>query len=99
MEIEPVSSEFYDFFSTQWDLEQKPSKWKEFIEILRNRVQELYQNEPEKLLQILYRLDVPEEQFIYATQLENFNDKIDYLTQKIVERELKRYEFRKNYKG
>lgn len=96
---DPVSPDFYELVSQRWELEKLPSQWSLFIQTLKNKIKDLYQNQPEKLLQILYRLDVPEEQFIYASQLENLDETVQYLTQKIVERELKRYHFRKNYKG
>ncbi len=96
---EPVNPDFYELVSQKWELEENPSQWSLFIQTLKNRVMDLYQNQPEKLLQILYRLDVPEEQFIYASQLETIAETVQYLTQKIVDRELKRYHFRKNYKG
>jgi hypothetical protein len=99
MNKEPVPLEFYELVSPRWELEQVPSEWSTFIKLLRDRVLELYQNQPERLLQILYRLDVPEEHFIYASQLETLEDTVQFLTQKIIERELKRYYFRKNYKG
>ncbi len=99
MNNEPISSDFYEIVSGRWELETVPSQWSLFIKALKTKVLELYQNEPERLIQILYRLDVPEEQFIYAIQMENENDKVEYLTQKIIERELKRYHFKKNYKG
>lgn len=98
MKNEPINQDFYELVSHHWEIETVPSEWTLFIQALKNKIHDLYQNQPEKLIQILYRLDVPEDQFIYATQLEKIEDTIQYLTQKIIERELKRYHFRKKYR-
>ncbi len=99
MNEEPVSEDFYVSVLNRWEIEEFTSEWRLFIQTLKFKVRQLYENQPEKLLQILYRLDVPEEQFIFSTQLESIEETVEYLTQKIIDRELKRYQFRKNYKG
>lgn len=66
----------------------------ELVKLLATRVEELLRIEPEKLLQLLYRLDVSEEKAKRA--LASKNPSVA-LAKEIIARELLRQEMRRRY--
>lgn len=91
-------NDFYLTVYERWEIDDASPNWNAFVEALRAKVLDLYLHNPEKLIQILYRLDVPEQQFIHATELNTPIETAEFLARKIIDRELKRYYFRKNFK-
>lgn len=95
--MEP-QNDFYLAVYDRWEIDNAMPNWNAFVEALQAKVLDLYLHNPEKLIQILYRLDVPEQQFIQATELNSPSESAAFLARKIIDRELKRYYFRKNFK-
>lgn len=96
---EITEMDFLQPVCNRWELQCFDLNWTKFVEALKVRVEGLLVKEPEKLIWILYRLDVPEEQFYEAMSLESKDLTVNFLVQKIIEREIKRYQFRKKYQG
>lgn len=69
-------------------------EWEKLEYYLAIQVKNFIKNAPERLLQIAYRLDLPEQEFKEAFSKQD----VSKIVEIILKREQKRLEFRKNYK-
>ncbi|MDW8296330.1 MAG: hypothetical protein RMJ97_05525 [Raineya sp.] len=72
---------------------QNLHSWEDLRNYLLHWVQNLLQKAPERLLQVAYRLDLPENEFSEAFAKQDSPRIVEIMLQ----RELKRLEFRKKY--
>jgi len=72
-------------------------------ELLRNRLTEvihyLLNNDIQKLLTAVYRIDVPEDKFKSAMENDDINLISENIADLILEREFRKVEYRKKYSG
>jgi hypothetical protein len=84
----------------QTSLELKDDKLKTY-QLLRDKLADvinyLLNNDMERLMTAVYRIDVPEEKFKSAMNGENINLISENITDLILEREFQKVEFRKKY--
>ena len=66
--------------------------------LLEKALDNLLQNDPERLLAIMYRLDINETHFRKVMEGSNAKTRARELAELVLEREWKRLEFKKNYK-
>ena len=67
------------------------------MDTLRPIIQDLLQNNREKIVQLFYRIDVAENKISDALELDKFDDSVEKICQIILLRELKKVVIRKHY--
>ncbi|NMM48209.1 hypothetical protein [Marinigracilibium pacificum] len=66
-------------------------------DILADQIERLLDNDPNYLVNLLYRIDVPEHQFKKALEAPGLMAKSELLAKMVIERELKKIETRKRF--
>lgn len=85
--------------SHHWELEQATIDQMEVLHAkLSERIQYLLLNETETLMQLLYRMDVPEKKFHTAMQLHPLTKIGDEIANLVIERELQKVITRRKYR-
>ena len=97
------SADFPDLIralSQNYGLETTPGfgGFEELKVLLAKALKGLIQSNPEKLLTIMYRLDINEALFRQAMETGSEQNQAEAIANLVLERELKRLEFRKKYK-
>lgn len=67
----------------------------QFRQLLKDKIQALLIDDLEALMQILYRLDVPEEETHHAFEAHSVAAIAEKITESIIEREIKRYKLKR----
>lgn len=86
--------------SKNWGLTHDPSlSMEDLRRVLRSRIKELLQDDFHALVQLMYRLDIDENRFHSAMSAPGSDERVNTLTDLIIERELQRIEFRRKYRN
>lgn len=72
------------------------SAFTQFRAVLKNKVKDMLTFDMEGLMQILYRLDVPEEEVSQSFELHSVDLIAEKMTESIIQREIKRYKLRRD---
>lgn len=67
----------------------------QFQLVLKNKIQEWITYDLEMLMQILYRLDVPESEINQAFEVHSVGSIAEIITNSIIKREIKRYKLKR----
>ncbi len=86
--------------SQNWGLAKNPALSMEDLKrALRSKIDSLLQDDMHALVQLMYRLDINESKFHNAMSAQNSDERVNALTDLIIERELQRVEFRNKYQN
>lgn len=73
--------------------------YEKLIKLLTPFIQNLLNNEFERLLQLMYRIDVPETKFNQALGQANPNDIAPQIARLVIDRQLQKVKIREKYSG
>lgn len=76
-------------------IEDSEAAFSQFRQVLKDKIQEMLTYNLEGLMQILYRLDVPEEETDHAFEAHSVGSIAEKITESVIEREIKRYKLKR----
>ncbi len=76
-------------------IEDSEAAFSQFRQVLKNKIQDMLTYDLEGLMQILYRLDVPEEDTEQAFEAHSVGGIAEKITESIIEREIKGYKLKR----
>lgn len=97
---EEILKETAIILSKNWGIEPKTEiAWEQLLLMLKERIMEMLQFDSEKLVSIMYRIDVSEPKFHEALSLPSEEKRAERLAELVLYREMEKIETRLRYKG